>query len=186
MIRLLCILFFKITGWKVIGPPPPDRAVIVGAPHTSNWDYPFALGVFYIRRLKVKYLAKDSLFKFPLGIIMRGSGGIPVDRSKKNNMVEYMVSFFKEDEKILLLVPVEGTRGYVKEWKSGFYHVAMQANVPILLGFLDFKRKEAGFGPLFYPTGDYAKDLAAIKEFYKDKTAKYPEKSSLYEPPAVN
>lgn len=110
---------------------------------------------------------------------MRASGGIPVDRSKHNNLVDSMVAMFTEREDLILMIPAEGTRSYVKEWKSGFYHTAMGAKVPIVLGYLDYAKKEAGFGDLFYPTGDYAKDLVAIQNFYRKVTAKHPEKSSL-------
>jgi 1-acyl-sn-glycerol-3-phosphate acyltransferase len=126
--------------------------------------------------LKVKFLGKKQLFSFPLGILMRATGGIAVDRSKKNNLVEYMTNLFQENESLYLLIPPEGTRSAVKEWKTGFYRVAEAANVPIVLGYLDYGKKVAGFGTMFYPTGDMEKDMAEIKAFYSQITPKYPEK----------
>jgi len=181
MIKFLCKLYFKIIGWKITGQIPPPKCVIVAAPHTSNSDYPIALSVYYILGLRVKFLAKVSLFRFPLGILMKGSGGIPVDRNKSGKMVDYMITLFKENNALLLMIPVEGTRGLVKEWKTGFYHVAKGAGVPIALGFLDYKKKEAGFGSVFYLTGDMEKDIKEIQNFYRTITPKHPKLSSLYE-----
>lgn len=152
---------------------------MVAAPHTSNWDYPIALATLYANGVKVRFLGKDSLFKFPLGMLMRATGGMPVDRSKHNNLVDALVNTFRQHDELILMIAVEGTRSYVKEWKSGFYFTAMGANVPIVMGYLDYKNKVAGFGDLFYPTGDYKQDLIAIQNFYRQFTAKYPEKSSL-------
>jgi 1-acyl-sn-glycerol-3-phosphate acyltransferase len=152
---------------------------MVGAPHTSNMDFPIALATLFGSGVGVRFLAKQSLFKFPLGILMRTTGGIPVDRSRHHNMVDMMIQMFEDHDRLILLIPAEGTRSYVKEWKSGFYHTAVGANVPIALGYLDYGKKEAGFGKLFYPTGDYEKDLVEIKNFYRQFTPRYPEKSSL-------
>ena len=179
--KWLCKLYLKIIGWKTGSTLDPSvkKCVMVGAPHTSNTDYPIALATLYASNVKVRYLAKKSLFRFPLGILMRATGGIAVDRSKHSNMVDMMVNMFNQSSSLILLIPAEGTRSYVKEWKSGFYHTAVGAKVPIVLGYLDYGRKEAGFGKLFYPTGNYQKDLEEIKNFYRQFTAKYPEKSSL-------
>lgn len=179
--KWLCRLYLKLIGWKIgsVLDPSIKKCVLVAAPHTSNYDYPISLATLYSCGVKVRFLAKNSLFKFPLGILMRATGGIPVDRSKHTNMVENMISMFAERDELILMIPAEGTRSYVKEWKSGFYHTAMGANVPIVMGYLDYGKKVAGFGDLFYPTGDYAKDLAEIQKFYRQFTAKYPEKSSL-------
>lgn len=187
MFRILSKLIFKITGWKIAGETPPKRCVMVGAPHTSNIDFLHAIPVFFILKLKLRYLAKKELFKFPFGIFFKSTGGIPVDRSKKNiGMVDTMIDLFKQYDELVLLIPVEGTRGYVKEWKTGFYHVAVGARVPIALGYLDYSKKEAGFGPTFWPTGNMEKDIAEIKNFYKSVTARHPEKSSLYDPESLN
>ncbi|MEX1239098.1 MAG: 1-acyl-sn-glycerol-3-phosphate acyltransferase, partial [Cyclobacteriaceae bacterium] len=131
--------------------------------------------------VRVRFLAKKSLFKFPVGILMRVTGGLAVDRSKHNNLVEAMIDMFASNERLVLLIPAEGTRSYVKEWKSGFYYTALGAGVPIALGYLDYGQKIAGFGELFYPTGDYQQDLVRIQNYYRQFRPKYPEKSSLSE-----
>ncbi len=179
--RWLCKLYLNVIGWRIGSTLDPAirKCVLVGAPHTSNMDYPITLATLYAAGVRVRFLAKKSLFRFPLGILMRATGGIPVDRSRHLNMVDTMINMFVQHNDLILLIPVEGTRSYVKEWKSGFYHTAIGAKVPIALGYLDYGRKEAGFGKLFYPTGDYQKDLAAIQDYYRQFKARYPEKSSL-------
>lgn len=179
--KWLSKLYLKLIGWKTgsVLNPSVKKCVLVGAPHTSNMDFPIALATLYASGVRVRFLAKKSLFKFPLGILMRGMGGIAVDRSRHSNMVDMMIDMFASNTSLVLLIPAEGTRSYVKEWKSGFYYTALGAKVPIVLGYLDYGKKTAGFGDLFYPTGDYQKDLAEIKNFYRQFTARYPEKSSL-------
>lgn len=185
MIKTISKLILKLFGWTISDQTPKGitnyhKAVIIGAPHTSNWDYVFAMAALYKEGLNIKYLAKDSLFKFPLGILISALGGIPVNRSQKNNLVGMLVTLLKESEDdIHIIVPVEGTRSYTKEWKSGFYHIAMQANVPVILGYMDFKTKVVGFMDVFIPTGDYENDLILIQKKYVNITPKYPELSSL-------
>jgi len=152
---------------------------MIGLPHTSNWDFPIAMAALIILRLKTNYLAKKELFKFPLGIIMRAFGGIPVNRSKHSGMVEAMVDEFSQHDELILLIPPEGTRSHVKEWKTGFYRVATGANVPIVLAYLDYPTKTAGLKAVFYPTGNYAHDVEEIKKHYKGIKGKYPENQNL-------
>jgi 1-acyl-sn-glycerol-3-phosphate acyltransferase len=177
----ICRLYLKLIGWKIgsVLDPAIKKCVLVAAPHTSNYDYPISLATLYACGVRTRFLAKKSLFKFPLGILMRATGGIPVDRSRHANMVDAMVEMFDQYDNLILMIPAEGTRSYVKEWKSGFYHTAMGAGVPIVMGYLDYGNKVSGFGDLFYPTGDYQKDLNDIQNFYRKFTAKHPEKSSL-------
>lgn len=179
--KWISIIYLRLIRWKTgsILDPSVKKCVLVGAPHTSNMDFPVALATLYAAGVHVRFLAKKSLFRFPLGILMRAMGGIPVDRSKHSNMVDMMINMFANTSSLILLIPAEGTRSYVKEWKSGFYYTAYGAKVPIVLGYLDYGKKTAGFGELFYPTGDYQKDLAEIKNFYRQFTARHPEKSSL-------
>jgi 1-acyl-sn-glycerol-3-phosphate acyltransferase len=179
--KWLCKLYLKLIGWKVGSTLDPSikKCVLVAAPHTSNYDYPIALATLYACGVRVRFLAKNTLFKFPLGLLMRGTGGIPVDRSRHTNMVEMMVNMFANYDNLILMIPAEGTRSYVREWKSGFYYTAIGAKVPIVMGYLDYGKKVAGFGDLFYPAGDYTKDLIEIQNFYRKFTARYPEKSSL-------
>ena len=177
--RSIARFYFWLTGWKVIDNMPPTlkKCVMVAAPHTSNWDMPIAMAALLIMRLKTNYLAKKELFGFPLGIVMRAFGGIPVDRSRHTGMVEAMIAELKQRDELILLIPPEGTRSLVTEWKTGFYRVAIGAGVPIALAFLDYGKKTAGVAKVFHPTGDYEKDLAEIKAFYRTVEGKHPEKS---------
>jgi 1-acyl-sn-glycerol-3-phosphate acyltransferase len=186
--RWLARFFLWITGWKISDQLPGGiasvkKCVLIAAPHTSNWDYPYALSVFYALGVPVRFLAKESLFRFPQGIVMRASGGIPVNRAQRSNLVQTMVDMFTQREQLVLMIPVEGTRSYVRDWKSGFYHVARGANVPIVLGFLDYGKKVAGFHSLFYPTGDYAADLRTLQGIYRQFTPKHPDQYSLHDGP---
>jgi 1-acyl-sn-glycerol-3-phosphate acyltransferase len=173
--------FLWLMGWRIVDRLPGgirahQRCVLIAAPHTSNWDYPYALAVFYALGVPVRFLAKDSLFRFPLGTLMRASGGIPVNRAQRQNLVDSMIDMFRQRDRLILMIPVEGTRSYTAEWKSGFYHVAQGAGVPIVLGFLDYKKKEAGFHAVFEPTGQYADDVRHLRQEYRQFTPKYPEK----------
>ncbi|PWK20249.1 acyltransferase-like protein [Arcicella aurantiaca] len=185
MLKIISRFLLTISGWKIVDSTPKGvinyhKAVMIAAPHTSNWDYFYCMIILLRVGLPFKYLAKDSLFKFPLGLIIRGLGGIPVIRSQKNNLVNDMGEMIKNNPKpIQLIVPAEGTRSYSKEWKSGFYHIAVAANVPIILGFLDFKKKEGGFLNVFYPTGNYEQDLLEIQKQYANVTPKFPNDNSL-------
>lgn len=175
--KLLSKFFFWITGWKVIGAVPKElkKLVMIAAPHTSNWDLLYARAAFYIMGVPVRYTVKKELFFFPLGSILNGVGGIPIDRKTKGNMVDKMATLFNEREELTILITPEGTRSYAPEWKKGFYYIALAANVPISLGYLDYEKKHAGVGPLIYPTGNYEEDLDKIQSFYRDITAKFPE-----------
>lgn len=179
--KWLCRFYLSLIGWKTGSTLPASvkKCVLVAAPHTSNIDYPIALATLYAAGVRIRFLAKKNLFRFPLGILMRLTGGLPVDRSRHTNMVEAMIDMFSKNERLVLMIPVEGTRSYVKEWKSGFYYTALGAGVPIALGYLDYGEKIAGFGELFYPTGNYQRDLEVIQNYYRQFRARYPEKSSL-------
>jgi 1-acyl-sn-glycerol-3-phosphate acyltransferase len=177
MMRLLAKLIFWISGWK-LGPAPPPavmKSVMIAAPHTSNWDILYARSAFYLYRIPVKFLIKDTWFFFPMNFIITWFGGLPVNRSKKNSLVDQLAKKFNETDKLVILVPPEGTRSKVEKWKTGFYHTANQANVPVSMGYLDYKKKEAGIAGLFYPTGDIEKDMPKIQGYYKNVSAKFPE-----------
>ncbi|MCF8339902.1 MAG: 1-acyl-sn-glycerol-3-phosphate acyltransferase [Chitinophagaceae bacterium] len=170
-------LIFRLKGWKINGVIPADlkKCVLIAAPHTSNWDFIYTLAAFNIAKVNMNYLAKKELFKFPLNILLKATGAIPVIRSKHQNLVENIIQKFKDSEELILMIPAEGTRKLVEKWKSGFYYAAIGANVPIVLGYLDYSKKVAGFGKVIYPTGDKAIDMATIKAFYKDKIGKNPQ-----------
>ena len=157
-------------------PPGEPKYVLIAAPHTSNWDFPLMIAMAFIMRFEIFWMGKDSLFKGPAGPIMRWFGGLSIDRSSGHDVVQHSIDAFNKNDRLIIVVPPEGTRSLVREWKSGFYHIAQGAYVPIGLSFLDFRRKVGGFGPTFYPTGNIEEDIAEIKSFYKDIQGKYPQK----------
>ena len=161
--------FLKLKGWTVEGQLPPEAAksVFIAAPHTSNWDLPYTLMVAFVLRLNICWMGKDSLFRWPFGPVMRWLGGIAVDRDKSSNLVAASAqAIVRADGPLQLVVPPEGTRGKTRQWKTGFYFIALQAKVPIVLAYMDYQRKVSGLGPLFTPTGDVEADMAVIKRFY--------------------
>lgn len=181
--RWIVTQIFKWLGWKIVGDVPAEihKAVLVIAPHTSNWDFFYGMSTIYIKRIPAKFAIKKEAMFFPLGPILKWIGAIPINRSlqatsgKKLNQVAMMTELLEKRQKLLLIIAPEGTRKYVTKWKTGFYHIATKAEVPIVLGYLDYANKEAGIGPILYPTGDIEKDMEQIQDFYKTKTAKYPE-----------
>jgi 1-acyl-sn-glycerol-3-phosphate acyltransferase len=180
--RWIITHIFRWLGWKIVGDLPPDiqKAVLVIAPHTSNWDFFYGMSTIYIKRVSAKFAIKKEIMFFPLGPILKWMGAISIDRSqqansgKKLNQVSMITDLFQKRKKLLIIIAPEGTRKYAARWKSGFYHIATKAEIPIVLGYLDYAKKEAGIGPVIYPTGDIERDMAEIQSFYKDKTAKYP------------
>lgn len=173
--RIWARIFLGILGWKKEGDlPDAPKLVLIAAPHTTNWDLPIMLALGFLLRAKLFWMSKESIFRWPFGGLLRWLGGIPIDRSKPNGVVGQCIERFETRETLILAVPPEGTRSKVRKWKSGFYHIAVGANVPIALGFLDYKRRRGGVHGLFYPTGDYEKDLIEIQRFYAGITPKYP------------
>jgi len=161
--------------WEVAGGVPnAKKAVLVAAPHTSNWDLPFSLSIAWVLGVHIQWMGKDTIFRFPFGAMMRALGGIPVDRSKSHNAVAAAVKLLKESDELILMIPPEGTRSVAKRWKTGFYYTAVGADVPIVLGFLDFGRKRGGIGTLLYPTGDIETDMDEVRRFYAGITGKHP------------
>lgn len=168
-------LALRLAGWRIRGDfADIPRYVLIGAPHTSNWDFPLTLAVCFSRRAKLYWMGKHTLFAGPAGPIMRWLGGIPVKRSQNNSLVQQMVEVYGRSERLVVAIPPEGTRKHVTEWKTGFYYIAHGAGVPVLLAYMDYARKECGFGPLFTTTGDIEADMPRIRAFYQDKTGKYP------------
>ena len=171
----LARVWLRLLGWRIVGAPPAvPRYVLIGAPHTSNWDFFYMLLVCFSLRLQVYWMGKDSLFPWPVGGLMRWLGGIPVDRSKPGGLVQDTIDAFAREERLIVVIPPEGTRGKTRHWKTGFYFIAQQAGVPIVLAFVDYGRKVGGLGPLFEPTGDVEADMAAIKAFYAPIKGKNP------------
>jgi len=172
--------FLKVIGWCKEGTLPDiPQYVVIAAPHTTNWDLPITLALAFSFKCNANWMAKDTLFKPPFGTIMKFLGGIPIDRLTSSNVVEQSMQAFRENNKLVLVIPPEGTRKNVKYWKTGFYYIANGANVPIVMGFLDYKRKVGGIGHIFQPTSDIDADMEVFQSFYANISGKYPEKSSL-------
>jgi 1-acyl-sn-glycerol-3-phosphate acyltransferase len=177
MVRAISKYLLEIFGWKLSGSVPGiKKYVIIVAPHTSNWDYFFGQLFIFSTGLKAKIMIKKELFYFPLGILLRALGGIPVDRKGKTDIVDQMIRHFNVHDSFILTIAPEGTRSRVNEWKTGFHRIATGANVPVLCGFIDYKKKLIGTGKLFYLSGDTGADMAKIKRFYSNMNPRYPEK----------
>ena len=174
--RLLGRSYLSLLGWRVEGELPSDpKLVIVAAPHTSYWDFPHMIGFGFAEGIYVSVLMKASLFWGPLGVLLRAMGGVPVERSQAHGLVESTVRALDKTDEFMLVIAPEGTRGRGEYWKSGFYHVARGAGVPIALGFLDYGRRTIGCGPVFWPTGDVESDMVQLQAFYSDRKGKYPD-----------
>ena len=175
VLRALSMAFLKLTGWKVEGQLPPDcqKCVMIAAPHTSNWDLPYTLMVAFSLGLKPYWMGKRQLFGFPFRHTMMWLGGISVSRETANNMVAASIEAIKAAQGPLqLIVPPEGTRNKTRYWKTGFYYIAVGAQVPIVMAYMDYRHKRSGLGPVFVPTGDIEVDMGNIKAFYAPFTGK--------------
>jgi 1-acyl-sn-glycerol-3-phosphate acyltransferase len=164
-----------LAGWRTEGQLPRiPKFVLVGAPHTSNWDLPFTLLVAFALRARIRWMGKTAIFRRPFRGFFKWLGGIPVERSQSTNLVEQSIQQFQRNEQLILTIAPAGTRKRVLRWKSGFYHIACGAGVPIALGFLDYRRKVGGIGPLVHPTGNLVADMEIIRSFYNGITGKNP------------
>jgi 1-acyl-sn-glycerol-3-phosphate acyltransferase len=174
--RLLSIVILKLMGWKTAKIPiQSSKYILIGAPHTSNWDFVIGYMAMTAIGLKLGWVGKHTIFRKPFGWVMKWLGGIPVDRGRSRNFVEQVVKSFNNHEKLIVAIAPEGTRQKTEYWKSGFYYIAYSAGIPIVLGFVDYERKTGGFERFIIPGGEIQKDLAEISEFYKTVTAKYPK-----------
>ncbi len=178
VLRWFSIGFLKATGWKIYGQLPANgrKSVLIAAPHTSNWDLPYTLMVAFALRLNVYWMGKQSLFKAPFRGVMLWLGGIPIQRESSNNVVEASIAAIQNaDGPVQLIVPPEGTRSKARYWKTGFYYIALGANVPIVMAYMDYARKESGLGPVFEPTGNIEADMVTIQAFYAPFKGKNPD-----------
>lgn len=174
--RFFSFVTLKVFGWKFTGleiSKDLKKCVIIAAPHTSNWDFPLAIMLAFSARSPIYWTGKKELFSFPVGGIMRWMGGIVVDRGNAAGLVESSAQEIRNADSLYMMVTPEGTRAKVDKWKSGFYRIALAADVPILLGYLDFPKKQGGFIKIFHPTGDYEKDLLEIQQYYAHIKGKY-------------
>jgi 1-acyl-sn-glycerol-3-phosphate acyltransferase len=166
--KLLYKFIWWLVGWKIIGDVPKDekKYIIIAAPHTSNWDFLIGISMKSIVDFDSKFLGKKTLFRPPFGWFFRMMGGYPVDRSKKSNVVDQVVGIFNRHEEFIIAIAPEGTRGNVNEWKTGFYHIANGAQVPIVRMVIDRRKKQVEIFSPFYTTGDFITDMIKIKEVY--------------------
>ncbi len=179
MKKTLAKLVNFITGWHVKVPEDfrIKKAVMIAAPHTSNWDLIHALPGLWLGGYRPRFFIKDDFKKIPIiNWLLKWVGAIWVNRKKNNNLIKHSVEMLNREKELLLLVPAEGTRSAAPKWKLGFYHIAKEAGLPILLSYLDYAKKEAGVGKMIYPSDDFEKDMQEIENFYKNITPKYPEK----------
>lgn len=167
----------SLFGWKIDKHTPVGvkKCVVVMGPHTSNWDFVIGKVAFSHYKVNGKFLIKKDLFFFPLGIILKAMGGIPVDRKKTNNMTDQAVEIFNQHEKIFMVFTPEGTRSYNDKWKKGFYYISQAAQVPIYIGYIDYKKKIGGFHSLFEPTGNIEEDIKYLKKVLSQYSGRFPE-----------
>jgi 1-acyl-sn-glycerol-3-phosphate acyltransferase len=178
MLKEVCTLLFKASGWIFKNSIPQDLKsfILVGAPHTSNHDFIPAMAIAKLINRSPRFAIKDEWMKFPFNLVMKPAGAIGIDRSKmkEGSQTDVMAQLFKDNPELVLMIAPEGTRRPSPNWKTGFYYIAQKANVPIVLGYADFKKKEAGTGPIIYPK-NFEEDMKAIMKFYEGIHAKKPE-----------
>ncbi|MBK6706816.1 MAG: lysophospholipid acyltransferase family protein [Sphingomonadales bacterium] len=176
-IRALLMWFYRRQGWTAFGEiPEPRRFIIIAAPHTSNWDFIYYIGLTQTLGIQTRFMAKTTLFRWPMRNFMLDMGGVPVDRKKGGNYVQAMIDEFANRKEFMLTIAPEGTRGAVREWKTGFYHIAMGANIPLVIGTMDYAKKTGGLVTMIWPTGDYQADMAKLAEIYAKVTPRHPGK----------
>ena len=177
MIKSLCRFILSTIGWKTSHSTPLlDKYVLIGAPHTTNWDFPLTLLGLSSMGVKFNWVAKHTLFFWPLGTLLRAIGGISVDRSQGTSFLKRIIELYDSQETLVLAIAPEGTRSKTRSWKTGFYTIAHRAGVPIGLGYIDYSRKVIGLEKVIDASGDIDQDFEIIKEYYQDKVGKYPEK----------
>lgn len=174
--RIIGRVYLRAGGWKEEGGrPSPPAFVLIAAPHTTNWDMPLTLALSFVYDVPIRWAGKHTIFRWPYAWFFKALGGIPIVRHERGNLVEKLAALFDEHPDLVLTLPAEGTRSRVEHWKSGFYHIAREADVPIVCGYLDYERRRGGFGLVMKPTGDIPADMDQIRAFYIDKVGKYPE-----------
>jgi len=170
----------KILGWTVHADfPDAEKYVLIVAPHTSNWDFPLGILAKTALRLDVRWMGKHTLFRWPVAWFFRALGGVPVHRGQALNMIDQMAEVFTGPGPVVLALAPEGTRVKKDHWKTGFYHIAQAAEVPIAMAYLDYGKKDIGLGGTFYPGENIWEDFIRIREFYQDRRGKYPEQESV-------
>jgi 1-acyl-sn-glycerol-3-phosphate acyltransferase len=173
--KRICYLLLKLGGWTIEKEIPKEshRAVLVVAPHTSAWDFYYGKLAMIWMGLNVRYLIKKEAFKFPFGYFLKKLGALPVDRQQVRKLPIHVARLFEEHEKLTIMIAPEGTRQYTDNWKKGFYFIATQANVPIVLAYMDWGKRRGGIRKVIYPTGNYEEDLKEIQDFYRGMQGKH-------------
>ena len=167
-VRRILIALYRLRGWQLTGVrPAPRKFVLLGAPHTSNWDFVFFIGATHELGIRPSFMGKTSLFKWPATDFMLDMGGVPVDRSKRNNYVTQVADAFARADDLALVIAPEGSRTSDGRWRTGFYHIARAAGVPIVPAWVDNATMRGGIGEPLEPTGDMAADMAKLAEFYR-------------------
>lgn len=171
-------LFFKVLKWKFCTEDFPEikKLVLIIAPHTSNLDFLMGRLIYYVLGRKPHFLIKKQWFRFPIGWIIKSLGGVPIDRENSYRSIRDIIGHFQNNDEFILNITPEGTRSRVNRWKRGFYTIAINVNIPILPSYIDYRKKEIGIGKLFMPSGNYDEDMKYLKQFYKNRTARHPEK----------
>lgn len=176
MLKFLSTKILKLAGWQLnVVLPKEKKFVLIGAPHTSNWDFPLALLTFWTIDLKIYWVAKKQMFWGPLHYLFTFLGGIPVDRKSSQGFIEQIAKRFNQTDELVLTISPEGTRSKTERWKSGFYHIAVTAKVPICLAYVDYSKKTLGFEQVLYPSGDIDADMEIIAKFYNDVKGRRPQ-----------
>ena len=180
MLSGICAWILRRFGWTlVLDFPDVDKYVIIAAPHTSNWDFFWGILAVWVLRLEVSWIGKHTIFRWPFGGFFRWLGGIPVDRGKNRDVICTIAALFEDSEKLVIALAPEGTRSKTDHWKTGFYHIARAAGVPIAMAYFDFPNKQIGVGGTFYTSDDSEHDLETIRAFYRHRRGKNPENESL-------
>lgn len=178
--RLIARLYWTFSRWTLTAEGTPARpTILIGAPHTSNWDFVLMLAIAWHLRIEVHWLGKSSLFRGWRGPIMRGLGGIPVDRADPARVVNDVVTQVHSGSVFGLVITPDGTRGGNEYWKSGFYRIARETGMPVTLGFVDRTTMTTGLGPTLDLTGDIPSDMDRIRAFYADKSGLRPERRTV-------
>ena len=180
LFHLLARAIMGLVGWRVTGKLPDlPKFIMIGAPHTSNWDFILFLGVIFTLRADVRFMGKIELFRPPHGWFFRYCGGVPVDRKKSTGLVDQMVDAANQAERFILTIAPEGTRHHVAEWKRGFYHIAKGAGLPIVTAKVDGKNKTMRVGDIFHLTEDMEADMKSIQEMFKGMVGVNPRKKYI-------
>ncbi|WP_134740948.1 1-acyl-sn-glycerol-3-phosphate acyltransferase [Nocardioides sp. 503] len=172
--RTFARVALKAVRWKTVG-QVPSRGILVGAPHTSNWDWVLTMLLAWDNSVQIRLLVKQSFFKGPVGVFMRATGAVELDRDNPGGTIKALLADAETDEAFLLGIAAEGTRSRTDYWKSGFYRISRQTGIPVTLAFLDAPSRTVGWGPTFDLTGDVGADMDRIRAFYADKTGFHPE-----------